>query len=188
MSEATHLLWVDLETTGTAERLDPILEVGWILTPAAAPWDTLDEGEITLALTDQADERLRENDYVRQMHEASGLLADCARSGSTGSDAQAFLIRVLRSHRVAKRRVMLAGSGVSHFDRRFLKTQLSDLERYLAYPNLDVGVLRRFVQMTRPDLVPEMNAEKPHRGLADVRLHRDEARHYAQVLARTATA
>ena len=74
MPETTHLLWLDLETTGTDETLDPILEIGWIVTPMAAPWETLAEGEITFPLTMTAHNRLEANDVVYQMHADSGLL------------------------------------------------------------------------------------------------------------------
>ena len=32
MPEVTHYLWLDLETTGTDERRDDIIEVGFIIT------------------------------------------------------------------------------------------------------------------------------------------------------------
>ena len=39
----THLLWIDLETTGTDEERDEIIEAGWILTDTNLV--ALDRGE-----------------------------------------------------------------------------------------------------------------------------------------------
>lgn len=67
-----HLLWLDLETTGTDESKDSIIEIGCVLTDA----DLNEVSDFTMYVepTDEALGRLLRNDIVREMHKANGLL------------------------------------------------------------------------------------------------------------------
>lgn len=48
--------------------------------------------------------------------------------------------------------ILLAGSGVSHFDRRWAKKFLPDLENIWTHFAIDVGVMRRMLEMHAPQL------------------------------------
>lgn len=190
MPDISHLLWCDLETTGTDEHLDSIIEVGLILTGSGAPFVDRDGFRDLVRPTPTAMGRLRGNDVVRKMHEANGLLAELeAAEASVTLDEllppdklQDEILKWMLEHGVRRHQVMLAGSGVGHFDRRFLREQMPELESWLAYPVLDVGVIRRFFQMCdRPDLVRPADSNKNHRAYDDAKLHLEEARHFARI-------
>jgi len=189
MARAKYLLWIDLETTGVDQVEDPILEVGMIITESCPPFVDLFQGSwvINPALSgsDAWDTRLDE--YVRNMHTVNGLLNDVGNPEVAVSlgVAQQQIINALdnfgRPHNY-----MLAGSGVGHFDRRFIETQMPDLAKWLQYPNLDVGVIRRAFSFAKRDDLVEFGttfegADKPHRGLDDVQDHLAEFRLYCEL-------
>lgn len=197
-----YLVWMDLETTGTDERRDPILEVGMIVTttdladevatwsdpvfpadyaPTDRPW-WQDDNWLTALMPPE----------VVSMHRSSGLLADIMRCDKHYHRLSADLFTIEQHLTYVldglgkPGEFMLAGSGVSHFDRRFIKAQMPEFEKWLQYPNADVGVFRRMLRMLgREDLVrPAPQAEdKTHRALADARFHLEEARYYKRALA-----
>lgn len=184
MAPATHLLWLDLETTGTDEHADPILEIGVILTEARAPFRELAEFTAVIGdgLPDGWHDRMPE--VVLNMHTVNGLLDEIPTSTWSAPAAAQAVIATMSPFTKAHH-VMLAGSGVGHFDRRFLAAQMPALDRWLQFPCLDVGVLRRAMVFTgRTDLIPETGDYdiKPHRGLDDARLHLAEWRHYAGLI------
>lgn len=182
MSDITHLLWLDLETTGTDERKDSIIEVGCLLTDTelneiegwAYSW--------VVAPTEAALQRLLTNPVVRQMHADNGLLWDVLDGKNVLIEdvSDPLLGYLKRASDYKPKTIMLAGSGVAHFDRRFLRYHMTSVEDYLAYPVLDVGVIRRAYKLWHvltPLDGPDTNA-KTHRALEDARLHLEEARAY----------
>jgi oligoribonuclease len=187
--QAKFLAWVDLETTGLDPEADPILEIGLIVTPARAPFDELAAYQ---GVIDPADNfspvwHGRMNDVVRNMHTRNGLLADIYNGGFSMARVQAESIALL-SQFGKPHDFMLAGSGVGHFDKRFIDAQMSRFASWLQYPVLDVGVLRRaLVFAGRKDLdsfgttFKNGPGGKPHRGIDDVRDHLAEWRLYADL-------
>lgn len=184
MPRAEHLLWIDLETTGVDEKLDPIIEVGAILTNMELV--ELSTYSTILVLPERGWKRLQENEYVLNMHTENGLLEDIKTYPNselpTTYKIEREILNWLESEGVSSHKVMLAGSGVSHFDRRFLKVQMPKLEQFLAYPNLDIGVMRRFASEICGVEVPAFNEGKTHRGLKDVRCHLQEAEWFRGLL------
>lgn len=177
----THVAWIDLETTGTDEDRDPILEVGLIVTDMkfrklrTMSWVIRPDG--LDALQANADP------YVQKMHKDNGLWEACAQLGRLLDEVDLEVANFLVS--VGSGPFALAGSGVAHFDRRFIAAQMPLLDKRLTYWSLDVGVVRRFLTSAgRPDLVPEAGkgANKPHRALDDIELHLIEGQHYLRVL------
>jgi len=179
------LVWLDLETTGTDAQADPILEIAAVLTGGpefaeALVYErtVLPHGGITEGLIAAV------SPVVAQMHSVSGLWQDVRDWGTSRQEAEAGLIDQLRSFGNPGDFV-LAGSGVAHFDRRFLDAQMPELAGWFRYYVIDVGVLRRsLLAIGRGDLVPPDTGIKIHRALADVRQHIAEMRHYRDVLAK----
>lgn len=178
------LAWVDLETTGTDEKLDPILEFGSVVTLAEPPFDVIFEAEGVfkppeLFFVDWR-ERIEANDFVREMHTVNGLLDAVDAVGGDIADFEKLMVSDLAE--IGKRHeFMLAGSGVGHFDRRFLQAQMPDFESWMQYPVLDVGVIRRAMWMSGSKAA--WTPTKPHRGLDDLKDHLEEFRHYARLMA-----
>lgn len=183
MPEATHLCGFDLETGGLNELTDPILEVGVIITTLDAPaFTTVAEGQFLIRPSnanwvDNLPER------VREMHTETGLIADVEAKGLPREQVDALLAELLERH-APPHYYMSFGSGVSHFDRRFVKQQLPKFNRFLQHPNLDVGVIRRGFQFAGAEALVHNHTEftdtdPRHRALADIRDHLAEWRRYS---------
>lgn len=185
MADPLFFLWCDLETTGLNEVDDPIIEIGIVITNIAPPCNEVASYEAVIrpeshCWTDRMDP------YVYRMHSSNSLLDDIERAGRPMQDVEheilALLMSLGRPHNF-----MLAGSGVSHFDRRFIIEQMPKLNKWLQHPSLDVGTIRRAIKFCgRRDLEAFgetfQGSDKPHRGLADVRDHLNEYRQYASII------
>lgn len=186
MSQARFFAWVDLETTGLDEIENPIIEIGLVITEIAPPCRELDSFEAVILPADPEWE-MTLNDQVHRMHTVNGLLEDVHAKGRSIRDVEheilALLMKYGRPHNY-----MLAGSGVGHFDRRFIKAQMPGFDKWLQHPAMDVGVIRRMLKFCgRADLdafgqTLDGAADKPHRGLPDVRDHINEYRQYASII------
>lgn len=187
---APFLAWIDLETTGVDANADPILEIGLVVTKASAPFEQLASRSIIIRPPGDSWTH-RFNPVVLEMHVRNGLLADVFDGGASMAEAVEDLCDVFDG--IGKPHdFVLAGSGVAHFDRRFIDAQMPALSKWLRYYTVDVGVLRRsLVAIGLGSVVDEAAAvagasfgdTKPHRGFADIVLHLDEMRFYAERLA-----
>ena len=172
------LLWLDLETTGSDESKDSIIEVGAILT--TPDLDDVAEYQSIVLPTDEALGRLLRNPVVKDMHRANGLLDQLLmlESGPKPHAVATELLGWLDERTVADDSIVLAGSGVGHFDRRFLERWMPQVARRLRYWCIDVGVVRRAYAMwtDTAEVHPEHVPGKTHRALDDARFHLEEAR------------
>lgn len=181
--------WLDLETAGTDEH-DPILEVGVVLCRNEPDMPIVSErawvprmGEAELAVV-----RASAPPVVADMHDHNGPWRDlgAAVHDDTAPDLGMVDYRCsewLRST-CGSSHVALAGSGVSHFDRRFIRAQMPRTDRRLTHWAYDVGVVRRLLELANPDAVrPLPDGGKAHRALDDARDHRAEWVHYSTAIA-----
>lgn len=184
-----HIAWLDLETTHLDERVGCIVEVGVIVTDERL--DPLTTYETLVAPIGERASLTMDHE-VRAIHERSGLLGDLQNAGGLGwlrtiTDVEQEVCDLLDAWRTAEQpRLALAGSGVSHFDRRWLRAHMPRVERRMTYWSLDVGVVRRFVAQVDPALVRPTPAGKAHRALADARDALDEWRYYRAMFGRAA--
>jgi len=189
MARAKFLAWIDLETTGVDPIQDPILEIGMVVTESKRPFEELTYGSwvIDPSVAGHHLWKDRLGDYVGKMHTDNGLLADISDPDIATSMVAAQEQTVLLLEGIGRpHNFMLAGSGVGHFDRAFIKQQMPVLEKWLQYPNLDVGVIRRALSFAgRSDLdafgTTFDTDDKPHRGLNDIRDHLAEFRIYSEM-------
>ena len=169
-------VWIDLETTGTNEWAGSIVEVGlivvvdgrqvqeaeWLVQPRPAHWEGLAP-------------------VVRAMHQRSGLF-DALEKGPTWPvgtvDNQ---VAALLDPWTVDGQIILAGSGVGHFDGRWIRHHMPKTARRLTYWTHDVGVVRRFIRKVDPELVYPQRG-KAHRALADARDHLVEWHFYQALL------
>lgn len=177
-----RLLFLDLETTGSDHTKDCIIEIGAVLVDGRS-LDMLGEFHAIVRPTPLGMGRLMLNGTVRAMHEANGLLDALLNGyGDPADQVSSDLLGWLSTHRGADhrgRQIALAGSGVGHFDRRFLDGgPWARVLHGLTYWPIDVGVIRRAHDLWvggLPDGYPSV-ADKTHRALEDARQHVDEAR------------
>lgn len=204
-----YLLWLDIETNGGDERSDGrILQIGVYATqstPDLAPlWEY--ESLCSLPIEDmEYEEKLRPEltgidalvlagkrclermpPVVIKMHNENGLADEWTRMMSKPDSYNNCHLRKVQNDimdRIDGRKVALAGSGVSHFDVRFLRVFFPKLvdPSTSTYYQYDVGNVRRFLSLAgRGDLIPKAGdaTTKLHRGLADAKQHAEEARVY----------
>lgn len=177
-------VWLDLETSGSEPSHDLIFEVGAVVCRnepdqpivEEASWLVKWSGSVMTAFRSLA------SPVVERMHTVNGLWGDLESATDSITDidgeASALLSSIAGSSHVA-----LAGSGVSHFDRRFIRTQMPLTDARLTYWAYDVGVVRRMAEMVNPSIVRPSAVPKVHRALADAQDHRAEWVHYSEILA-----
>lgn len=182
------ILFLDLETTGVDETVDEIIEVGIVMLDAKT-LEELSSFTQVIAPTDSAYARMEGKDVVRKMHEKNGLANVIRRDrfenmtldGREGVDDN--IIEWLKA-RVGNDNTMIpyGGSGVAHFDRRFIMKYLPKFNKMITHWAYDVGTIRRsFVKaglQTADNFLEKQGQEKDHRALQDARVHADEFRLY----------
>lgn len=172
-----NLVWLDLETAGLDEHNDPILEMAMVVT------DSRIENEIACWETTVWDPAWDDGDGLRgvsqtvmAMHTENGLWDDCARNGVSIREAQATAILTL-SQLGGKGSFVMAGSGVSHFDQRFIRHQTPQLADWFRYYTIDVGITRRLLRSIGAGHLLRPEQPIAHRAMADVRLAIAQARY-----------
>jgi oligoribonuclease len=166
MSEETSelLVWMDLEMTGLEPDRETILEIATLITNAEL--DVVAEGPCLVIHQPQSVLDAMD-DWNREHHGASGLIARSLRSTTALADAEAQTLDFIRSH-CAERTSPLCGNSI-HQDRRFLARHMPTLEAYLHYRNVDVSTVKELVRRWYPD-GPKPPAKKhAHLALDDIR-------------------
>lgn len=135
-------LAVDLETTGLDADKDQILEIAWA--PLSANFEQLDQTKrFVLEMTPAARERITANEYVKNMHQANGLIADSLAGGLPLSVVEKAIMADADSWVWAEPKLTIFGSSV-HFDLRFIQAHMPALASWLHYRVLDVTTLLSF--------------------------------------------
>ena len=172
MVQENVILWIDLETTGSSDNAE-IIEFGAILTDASPQLNQLSELTATVNSS-----KAYEAEIVIQMHEKSGLTEDL--KSADFWDVPALEKAVLRwindTIGFSKEHIAWGGSGVGHFDSRYIRKYMPNLNKRLTYWVYDVGVMRRMFRLAGINY--EDNQSKTHRALDDIKLHVEEARSY----------
>lgn len=177
MTKRQNYLWLDLETTGSDENVHHIIEIGAIITNDKLEfiddWWTIVNPPSWAGM----------DDVVVRMHIKSGLLATFEDYGNDSWDiaqADGMIVEWLKGNGALQGgKIILAGSGVGHFDRRFIRKYMPLLEKRLTFAPFDVGQVRRFLTLAgvvgRPKDDP-----KTHRALKDAEEHLAEARKFIE--------
>lgn len=180
-----HLLWIDLETTGSSRTQDCIIEVGVILTTS----DLTELGwyDALIRPTDEGLGRMLRNPVVREMHTNNGLLNEILNNEHLKNPfvAGEEIISWATDLGAREGRTVIAGSGVGHFDKDFIHKFMPNLGNFCRHWLIDVGSTRRQHEMWVGTEVSKANDSKTHRAIDDVRCHLDEARAYRDLWCRT---
>jgi oligoribonuclease len=173
------LAWIDLEMTGLDPARHTILEVAVLVTDDDLA--IIEEGPDLIVRADGA--QLAEmDDVVRTMHTRSGLLAEVEASTLSLEEAGARTLEFLKRHINEPRTVPLAGNSIGT-DRRFLATQMLEVEDFLHYRSVDVSTIKELTRRWFPDVYKGAPAKKGgHRALADIRESVDELAYYRRIL------
>lgn len=173
------ILWIDLETTGTDPEYDAIIEVGAILTDEDEK--LTERGQFhRVYKPDIMMNRLDPHVYI--MHRDNGLWWESLRAESFAS-SEAEMQRIMRwlgnAGAMGNERLILAGSGVAHFDRKFIDQAWPALGKRLTYYTMDIGNVRRLARLGGAAFNYGIEPEtKTHRAMDDIEQHLKEARSF----------
>ena len=173
------LAWMDLEMTGLDPARHTIVEIATLITDDDL--EIVAEGPDLVVHAD-ASQLAEMDDFVRDMHTRSGLLAEIEASDLTLEAAGAQTLAFLREHIPEPGTVPLCGNSIGT-DRRFLATQLPEIEEFLHYRSVDVSTIKELARRWCPQAL-EAAPEKAggHRALDDIRESVAELVHYRQAV------
>jgi len=175
---ADQLVWIDCEMTGLDLARDALVEIACIVTDGEL--NPLDEG-VDVVIKPPAEALDGMPEVVREMHTASGLLAELA-AGLTLAEAQDLVLGYVRQHVPQARRVPLCGNSIAT-DRAFLARDMPELDAFLHYRMIDVSSVKELARRWYPRAYfasPEKHGG--HRALADITESIRELRYYREVI------
>jgi len=173
-----EIVWIDCEMTGLDLVHDELIEVAALVTDAEL--NVLGEG-IDVLVKPSAAALEHMGDFVRDMHTKSGLLAELD-SGLTMADAEQQVLDYLRRYVKEPRRAPLAGNTIGT-DRAFLAKDMSELEAYVHYRNVDVSSIKELSRRWYPKAYYQAPAKNGnHRALADIQESIEEMRYYREAV------
>ena len=173
-----RLVWIDCEMTGLDIERDALVEIACLVTDGELA--LLDDG-VDLVIKPPAEAIDQMVDVVREMHTASGLLAELA-SGVTLAEAQEQVLRYVRGHVREPRKVPLCGNSIAT-DRTFIARDMPELDTFLHYRMVDVSSIKELARRWYPRAYfasPQKHGG--HRALADIRESIQELRYYRQAI------
>ena len=179
------LVWMDLEMTGRDPTRHTIVEIATLVTDDDLA--IVAEGpDLVVAAT--AAQLAGMDEYVRNMHKKSGLLAAIEQSTTSLADAGETTLDFIRTHVPESRSVPLCGNSIG-VDRRFLSMQLPAVEEYLHYRSVDVSTVKELARRWFPEaLAGAPKKAGGHRALDDIRESVAELAYYRTTVFRADTA
>lgn len=187
-STASHLVWIDLETTSIPTPHDEVidfsdvhvLEIGLIVTDTAMNIHAVGGYQEVTKLTKAAADSLRNTPEALAMHKENGLIQACVAGSKSLADIDAEIDDVLAETGIPKGMFAIAGSGVATFDLLVVRAKMPLLASWLTYYSYDWGIFRRLLKsavghdVTNPHLA-SYGDSKLHRAMADITAHLREA-------------
>jgi oligoribonuclease len=173
-----RLVWIDCEMTGLDIERDALIEIACLVTDGEL--HLLDEG-IDLIIKPPAEALESMADVVREMHTASGLLAELP-GGIAVAEAAELVLGYVRKHVTEARKVPLCGNSIAT-DRWFIARDMPELDAYLHYRMVDVSSIKELARRWYPRVYfasPVKNGG--HRALADIKESVQELQYYREAL------
>ena len=169
-----RLVWIDCEMTGLDYVSDALIEIACVVTDFDL--NPLGEG-VDLVIKPPAEAIEQMDDFVRSMHEKSGLLNQLD-SGITLEEAEQQVLAYVREHCADGTRPPLAGNTVAT-DRAFIARDMKDLDAFLHYRIVDVSSIKELSRRWYPRVYFASPAKRGnHRALADILESIEELRYY----------
>jgi len=173
-AELPHLIWIDCEMTGLSLETDALVEIAVLVTDSEL--NIMGEGiDLVIHATEGQLEGM--NDFVRNMHTASGLINEIP-SGINMEDAEKQILDYLNSVGVIAGKSPLAGNSVS-VDRNFIARDMKALADFLHYRTIDVSTIKELSRRWYPKAYFAAPAKTGnHRALGDIRDSIEELKYY----------
>ena len=173
-----RLVWIDCEMTGLDLRADALIEVAALVTDFDL--NVLGEG-IDIIVKPPAEAIDQMGDFVRNMHEKSGLL-DALVDGVSLEEAEERTLAYLAEHCPEGSRPPLAGNSVAT-DRAFISRDMHALDAFLHYRIVDVSSIKELSRRWFPRAYHQSPAKRGnHRALADIQESIEELRYYREAV------
>ena len=173
-----RLVWIDCEMTGLDLGTDALIEVAALVTDFDL--NVLGDG-IDLIIKPPAEALEQMHDFVRDMHERSGLTRELD-LGITLEEAEKRVLAYIKEHCPANSRPPLAGNTVAT-DRAFLARDMPTLEGFLHYRIVDVSSIKELSRRWFPRAYFQAPAKRGnHRALADIQESIEELRYYREAV------
>jgi len=175
---------MDLEMTGLDAGHHVIVEIATLVTDDDLT--VVAEGpDLVVSATDE--QLAGMDDFVRDMHTSSGLLAEITSSELSLAEAGRITLDFIRQHVPKPRTVPLAGNSIGT-DRRFLAAYLPDIEEYLHYRSIDVSTIKELAGRWYPDaLAAAPRKAGGHRAMDDIKESLAELAYYRSAVFRDPT-
>ncbi|GAE80040.1 3'-to-5' oligoribonuclease [Cutibacterium acnes JCM 18920] len=135
------LVWIDCEMTGLDLAHDGLIEVAALVTDGQL--NVQGEG-VDVIIKPESQWLDHMNDFVRDMHTTSGLLAELDK-GLTMTQAQDQVLDYIRTYVPQAGKAPLAGNTIGT-DRSFLVKDMPKLESYVHYRNVDVSSIKELAR------------------------------------------
>jgi oligoribonuclease len=169
-----RLVWIDCEMTGLDYVADALIEIAVVVTDFDLT--VLGDG-IDLVIKPPAEALAQMDDFVRTMHESSGLITELD-AGITLQEAEEQVLSYVREHCAEGSRPPLAGNTVGT-DRAFISRDLPALDDFLHYRIVDVSSIKELARRWYPRAYFAAPAKRGnHRALADILESIEELRYY----------
>jgi oligoribonuclease len=173
-----RLVWIDCEMTGLDLGADALVEVAALVTDFDL--NVLGAG-VDLVIKPPAEAIDQMGDFVREMHEKSGLLTELDQ-GITLQEAEEQVLAYIKQHCPDGSRPPLAGNTVAT-DRSFLARDMPALETFLHYRIVDVSSIKELSRRWFPRAYFQAPAKRGnHRALADIQESIEELRYYREAV------
>ena len=176
--DSPHLIWIDCEMTGLDLVNDALVEIAVLVTDSDL--NIIGEG-IDLVIATTPEKLAAMNDFVTEMHTASGLITEIP-NGIAVSDAESKILEYLQSTGCESGKSPLAGNSV-YVDRNFISRDMPLLNQYLHYRTIDVSSIKELARRWYPKTYFSAPAKTGnHRALGDIRDSIAELAYYRQSL------
>ena len=173
-TELPHLIWIDCEMTGLSLEKDVLVEIAVLVTDSEL--NVIGEG-IDLVIKATPDQLAGMNEFVTQMHTASGLITEIP-EGISVEAAEDAILAYLESAGTLPGKSPLAGNSVS-VDRNFIARDMSRLNEYLHYRTVDVSSIKELARRWYPKIYFAAPAKTGnHRALGDIQDSIEELKYY----------
>ncbi len=177
-TELPHLIWIDCEMTGLDLATDALVEIAVLVTDSEL--NVIGEGvDVVIHATQGQLDAM--NDFVKNMHTASGLITEIP-SGISVSEAEEKILEYLQASGTEPGKSPLAGNSVS-VDRNFIARDMPKLNEYLHYRTIDVSSIKELARRWHPKTYFASPAKTGnHRALGDIQDSIAELAYYRTAL------